>query len=181
MQEGDVHGHRIRVVQQPGVRAHLCHVPRDVGQDRKGPQAAEDSADADGVADGLLQSVLRRDLEVAHRGVVHTDLDDVDDVVGAVECAATVGAGGHLGVSAGRAGGGSRDRLRGLETFGVDVVQHDPRRAEFGKRQDVSEKLAGELDAAGPDDDDGGFHASFLAAEDFSTAAVGASPRFSSL
>ena len=126
VQERHVHGHRVRVVEQPGVRAHLLHVTCDIGQNRKGPQAAEDSSDADGVGDGLVQPVLRGDLEVAHRRLVHADLDDVDDIVGTVECAPTVGAGDHFRLGTGRAGGGSGDRLRGLETFDVDVVQHDP-------------------------------------------------------
>ena len=117
MEERDVHGHRVRVVEQPGVGAHLRHVPRDVGQDREGPQAAEDSADADGVGDGLIQPVARRDLEVAHRGLVHADRDDVDDVVRAVECAPAVAGGDHLRFGAGRASGGSGDGLRGLQPF----------------------------------------------------------------
>ena len=32
---GDVHGHRVGVVQQPGVGAHLRHVPGDAGQHRE--------------------------------------------------------------------------------------------------------------------------------------------------
>ena len=54
VQVGDVHRHRVGVVEQPRVGADLCHVAGDAGQHRKGPQAAEDSADADGVADGLV-------------------------------------------------------------------------------------------------------------------------------
>jgi len=68
-----------------------------------------------------------------------TDLNDVDDVVGAVERAATVGGGDHLRLGTGRAGGGTGDRLRGLQTFGIDVVQHNANRAELRERQDVTE------------------------------------------
>ena len=128
------------------------------GQHREGPQAAEDAADADGVADGLVQAVLLRNVEVAHRRVVHADLDDVDDVVGTVEGPATVGGGHHLRLRARRAGGGVGDRLGGLQALGVDVVQHHAHRTEFGEREDVAEQLAGELDAACADDDDGGLH-----------------------
>ena len=185
MEVRDVHGHRVGVVEQPRVGAHLCHVAGDVGQDREGPQAAEDSADADGVADGLVQPVARRNLEVPHRGLVHADRDDVDDVVRAVECAAAVAGGDHLRVGACRAGGGAGDRLGRLQPFVVDVVQHHPDRAQLGERQDVAEQFAGELDAARADDDDGGFHCtvrrSVVVGASATTASVRSSPRFSSL
>ena len=90
VQVGDVHGHRVGVVQQPRVRADLRHVRGDAGEHGEGPQAPEDAADADGVGDGLVQPVAGRDVEVAHGGVVHPHLDHVDDVVGAVERRAAV-------------------------------------------------------------------------------------------
>ena len=185
MEERDVHGHRVGVVEQPGVGAHRCHVAGDVGEDREGPQAAEDAADPDGVADGLVQPVARRNLEVAHRGLVHADRDDVDDVVRAVECAPAVAGGDHLRFGACRASGGPGDRLGRLQPFIVDVVQHHPSRAQLGERQDVAEQLAGELDAARADDDDGGFHCtvrrSVVVGASATTAWVRSSPRFSSL
>jgi hypothetical protein len=49
-------------------------------------QAAHDAADAERVADRLLEAVALGDLEVAHRaGAVAGHLDHAQDVVGAVE------------------------------------------------------------------------------------------------
>ena len=158
VQEGDVHGHRVGVVQQPRVRADLRHVCGDARQHRKGPQPPEDSADADRVGDGLVQAVAGRDLEIAHGGVVHPHLDHVDDIIGAVQRAAAVEGGDDLGLCIGRAGGRVRDRLRRLEPLGVDVVQDDARRRQLWEREDVTEQFAGELDTSGSDDRDGGFH-----------------------
>src|SRR6185436_18718224 len=108
---------------------------------------------------------FRGDLEVAHRRLEHADLDDVDDVVGAVERAAPVGGGDHLRLGTGGAGGGVSDSLRRLEPLDVDVVQHDPHRAELRERHDVAEQFAGELDAARTDDDDRGFHGVLTSSE----------------
>ena len=136
------------------------------------------------VADGLVQPVACRYLEVAHGGLVHADRDDVDDVVRSVECAAAIVGGDDLGFDACRAGGGAGDGLRRLQPFDVDVVQHHAGRAQLGERQYVAEQLAGELDAARADDDDGGFHCtarrSVGAGASATTASVRDSPRFSS-
>ena len=85
VQVGDVHGHRVGVVEQPGVRADLRHVPGDLGQHGEGPQAAEDAADPDRVGDRLVEPEAGRDLEVADGGLVQSHLDHVDHVVGTVE------------------------------------------------------------------------------------------------
>jgi len=158
VQEGDVHGHGVGVVEQPRVRADLRHVRGDAGEHRKGPQPPEDSADADGVADGLVQAVAGRDVEIAHGGVVHPHLDHIDDVVGAVQCTASVEGRDDFGVRLGRACGRVRDPFRRLEPLGVDVVQDDAHRGQLGKREDVAEQLAGEHDTACSDDHDRWFH-----------------------
>ena len=79
------HRHRVRVVEEPRVRADLGHVVADAEHHRGGAQRADDAADAERVADRLAHAVAGRDLEVAHGRRVAADLDAVDDVVGAVE------------------------------------------------------------------------------------------------
>ncbi len=120
---GDVHRHRIRVVEQPRVRADLAHVGRDPVQHRERAQRAEDPADAERVRDGLPQAVLRRDLEVPHGRRVHADLDRVDHEVGAGQSRAPIQVGGDPRRRVQLRGGPAGDQLRRLEAFGVDVVQ----------------------------------------------------------
>ena len=72
------HRHRVRVVQEPRVRAHLGHVVADAEHHRRGAQRADDAADAERVADRLAQRRGGRDLVVAHGRGVAADLDAVD-------------------------------------------------------------------------------------------------------
>ena len=87
----DVHRHRVGVVEQPGVRAHLAACPAAMPREHgEGPQRPEDPAHAEGVGDGLAEPERRGHLEVrAGRGDA-ADLDHVDHEVGAVERRAPV-------------------------------------------------------------------------------------------
>ena len=85
VQVQQVHRHRVGVVQQPRVGAEFGDVGGERTQHGEGAQGSEDAADAEGVADGLAQSVAGGDLEVGAGGRRHADLDGVDDEVGAVE------------------------------------------------------------------------------------------------
>ena len=78
--------HGVGVVEQPGIGADLLHIAGEIEHDRKGAQDAEDAADADGVGDGLTQTILFGDLEVGDgAGVVAADLYGVDDEIGAAQ------------------------------------------------------------------------------------------------
>ena len=94
------HRHRVAVAEQVGVRAYLVHVPRQVDHDGDGAQAAEDAADAEGVADRLAQPVPGGNVEVGAGGRVPADLHLVDHVVGARERGAAVPGRGHRGLRA---------------------------------------------------------------------------------
>ncbi len=156
----DVHRHRVGVVEQPGVGAHLGDVLGERLQQREGAQRAEDAADAEGVADGLAQPVAGRDLEVGTGGLPHADLDDVDDEVRVGERRAPLGVGGDPGPGAVAVPPGAlvRDELggaaRGVEPFGVDVVQGDVRAAQLGEGQQVGQEPLREHDAARADEGD---------------------------
>ncbi len=72
------HGHGVGVIEEPGVRAHLFHVPGKVCHDRDGAQGPHDAANAQGVADSLAQAVLFGHLKVDDgAGVVQANLDGV--------------------------------------------------------------------------------------------------------
>jgi hypothetical protein len=156
MKERHVHGHRVGVVEQPRIGAHLRHVLGNPGENREGPQSAEDASDPDGVSDGLIQPVARRDVEITLGRLEHPDLDGVDDVVGTVERPAPIRGGVDLGCGTGRPCRCTRDHLRCRQPIDIDVVQDDSGCGQLGKREDVAKQLAGELDAACADDHDGG-------------------------
>lgn len=63
----DVHGHRVGVVEQPRVGAHLRHVLGDAGEDGKCPEPTKIPPIPMVSLDGLVQPVPGRSLEVAHR------------------------------------------------------------------------------------------------------------------
>src|SRR5690606_28094228 len=77
----DVHGHRVRVVEEPRIGADLAHVARDAGEHREGAQRPEDTADACRVADGLAEALAGRQLEVDLGGRNAAYLDHVDHEV----------------------------------------------------------------------------------------------------
>ena len=81
---------------------------------------------------------LGRDLEVAHGGRVHADLDRVDDEVGAVQRGPPVEAGGDRRGGAELVGGAPGDRLGRLQPLGVDVVQRQRDVAQLGEADRMS-------------------------------------------
>ena len=80
------HGHGIGIIEEPRVRADLFHVLREIEQDRDGSQRAENAADAEGVGDGLAQTVFFRNFEVGDgAGIIAADLNGVHDVICAAQ------------------------------------------------------------------------------------------------
>jgi hypothetical protein len=150
----DVHGHRVGVVEQPGLRADLPHVVRDAAQYRERAQRPEDPADAHRVADCLTQAVPCGDLEVAHGGRVHADLDRVDDVVRAVQRGPPVEAGPDPRRRVQLPRGVPGDGLGGGQPLRIDVVQRERDVTQFGEAEDAGEQFAGEHDAAGAQEGD---------------------------
>jgi hypothetical protein len=123
-------------------------------QYREGAQRAEDAADAEGVGDRLAQAVAGRDREVGAGGLVHADLDDVDDEVGVREGRAAVEVRGDLRFGAAYLGDVPGRALRRREPFRVDVVQRDPGVGEFGEGEQVGEQALREHHTAGADEGD---------------------------
>ena len=119
------HGHRIRVVEQPGGGAELGHLLPEREHVVGGPQRPEDAADAERVGDRLPQPVAGRDIEVEQGRLVPADLHHVDHVVRTVECRPALRMGRDRRVGATLAGDVAGHRLRRREPVGVDVVQRD--------------------------------------------------------
>jgi hypothetical protein len=149
------HGHRVAVVEQVGVLAHLDHVLGDLHDHRDRAQAAEDPADTEGVTDRLPHPVARRDVEVQPGRVVPADLDLVDHVPGVPQRRAPVEMRAHHGTGPGLRGDPAGQDLGVPEPLGADVVQGELQAAaQLGVAAQVGHDVAGELNAAGADERD---------------------------
>ena len=147
------HGHGIRVVQKPCVRADLLHVPRKVGQDGDRPQRAHDPADAQRVADGLAQAELLRDLKVRDgAGVVAADLNGIDDEIRAAQRLFAVfraKIGGNAGVAALRLVHSGQDIAAFGQTHGINVVKRQLTVPQGLRTHAVAQNIAGKNGASG--------------------------------
>jgi len=149
--------HRVDVVEVQRVGAEPLHVADHLEHGGDGAQAAHDAADAEGVADRLLEAVAFGDLEVADRArPVARHLDHAQHVVGAVERALAVGGGGDRGSCPDGLGDPPGDDVGEVEPRGVDVEQPDVALGQGGGAEDVAEQVLGEDGAAGADEGDGG-------------------------
>ena len=71
--------HGVGVVEEESLGADLSHILCEIVENGDGAESAENAADAEGVGDGLTESVLLRDLEVDDGArVVTADLDGVN-------------------------------------------------------------------------------------------------------
>ncbi len=117
------HRHRVTVIEQVCVGGHLGQVFADLGHHWDRAQSAEDSADADGVRDGLADPILCRDVEVRAGRAVSADLDLVHHVVRAFDGRQPVDARDDIGAGATLATDPLGQRIGVPEPLGVDVVQ----------------------------------------------------------
>lgn len=137
-----VHRHRIDIVEEGNVAGDFFHVTAHIEHDGDGAQATHDTADAQGVGNGLAQAVFFGDVEVdQRRGLVATDLKHGDGVVGVFEGLFAVGGGDDLGFGTECLGNLVGDDFRGFEALGVDVKEPNLAIGEFGERKDVAEQV----------------------------------------
>jgi hypothetical protein len=148
----DVHGHRVRVVEQQGIRAVATDVGGEVAENRKGAQGAEDSANPRGIADGLDEAVACWDLEVDAGGRDAADLDRVDHEVGALESRPSIQCRGDRRSGAQSLIDLSCRALRDGEPLRVHIMKHYRNVVEFDEAEQIGHELAGEHHAARPDE-----------------------------
>ena len=145
---------RVGVVEQPRVGADVFHVAGDGQHDGDGAKPSEHAADADRVGDRVAESEPGGYVEVDPGGPGATDLDRVDDELGALQRLAPVEVGRHGRVGTQRIGRPVRHAHGGAKSIRIDVVQRDVRGPQRRGAQDVSEQVAREFHAAGTDEDD---------------------------
>ena len=148
------HRHRVRVVDEYRVGAHLERVRGDRLVRRNRAQEPEDPAGADGVSHGLVDPVPARDLDVPPVGLHAADLEGDDHEVGVGQRRPTIGGLHDLGVEpvvcdqlACRVGDG-------CELVGIDVHQAELGAAQGREAEEVADEAEGEDVAAGADDGD---------------------------
>ena len=142
-------GHRVRVVEQPGVRADLRHVSAQREERRDRAERAEDASEPERVAHGLLHAVARRDVEVELQARVTAHADHADHVVGALERGPPVGVRLDRRLRTQRVGRPSGHGGGGVQAIGVDVVERDRATRELLEPEDVGDQFLRERHAAG--------------------------------
>ena len=154
VQECGGHRHGVRIVDELGLRAQLARVGRDlfIGSDRA--EEAEHTTRAQGVADGLVDPVAARDLNVVPVGLHPAHLEGDDDDVGLAQGLAPVRGLLHRGAEPMMlhqlAGGVPHPG----QTRGVDVHQREGGGTQSGEAEQVADQPKGEDEAAGSDDGD---------------------------
>ncbi|MNC22419.1 hypothetical protein D3C75_704200 [compost metagenome] len=104
------YSHRVRIVQEQSVRAHLTDICGKIKQHRYRAQVAENAANADSVRDRLPESVFLGNLKICNRTrIIAAYLDRINHVLGTAQRFLPVGVGLHNTCAAGA---------------GLDIVQH---------------------------------------------------------
>ena len=121
------HSHGIGVVEEPCVGTNLSHIPGEILHHRDSSQCSHDAADAQGICDGLAETVFFRNLEINNgTGIVASHLNGVDHKVGTSEGLLAIF---HTQISfdGGTAAvcfiGSIDDRLHFTHSFGINVVE----------------------------------------------------------
>src|SRR5690625_537578 len=77
-----IHCHRIRIIEEPSIRAQPFHILCQLLHKRDRAQSPHNPADTKGVPDRLLQSVPIWNFEISdRRGTITTDWNKADDVI----------------------------------------------------------------------------------------------------
>ena len=152
-QETREDGHWIRVVEEPCARADSLHVVRKTFEHRNRAQGAEDTADADGVADRLAEAVFFRNFKVRDGGgLIAADLDGVDDKVRVLQSG--------LALLDAQVGGDDgtfvidvlveifEHEFGLMETLGINVIEGDIAVPQAVRKHGVADDVFGEDGAA---------------------------------
>ena len=145
--------HRVGVIEEPGVGADLLHIAGEVTQHVNGAQTAENSADAEGVGNGLAQTVLFRYLEIYDgAGVVKSHLNGVYNEIGIAQSVLAVLDAEEFANESASVVIFFVQRIHHhvglLESVAVNIVERDLAFAERGSQKNVTEHVFTEYGAA---------------------------------
>ena len=124
----------------------------EIEQHRDRAQTTHDAADAQGVGNGLAQTILLGDLKIDHRArLVATDLEHGDHIVGPIHRFAPIGRrlDGRVGIQ------GFVDLVghnrRSAQPLGVDVEEAEGAILQFGIAEDITHQILGKDGTTGTD------------------------------
>ena len=138
--------HGVGVVEEPCIGADLFHVTCKVLENVDGSHTAHDTADAQGIGDGLTETVLLGDLKVNDgAGVVQTDLDSIHHEIRAAQSVlalfrAKILLDGSSALVDGVVHSGDEE-IRLLQSCGINVVQCDLHVMECGTQHGVTQNV----------------------------------------
>ena len=76
------HRHRVDIVEQSCIRAKLFHIAAHLQVNRDCPQSPHDSANAEGIRNGLIQTIFLRHFEIDDRTrFISSDLEHSNRIV----------------------------------------------------------------------------------------------------
>ena len=147
-------GHGIGVVQEKGIGADLLHIPGKGLHYRDGPQAPHNTADPQGVGNGLPQAVFLGNLKVNHgTRIVAAHLDGIDHEISSPQGLfplllpqiapqpGTVFV--HIGVN------GLQNPLAFLQPHRVNVIKRNLTVPQRGSTHDIAQNIPGKNGASG--------------------------------
>ena len=77
------HSHGISVIQEPCIRAHILDISGEIHHYRNRAKSSEYAAYAKRIRNGLLKTIFLRNLKICNcTGIITTDLDGIDHIVG---------------------------------------------------------------------------------------------------
>jgi hypothetical protein len=154
VEEPRVHGHGIRVVDDERVGGQFANGCGEVLEDGRGAEESEDAAGTEGVANGLVNAIAARHLDIDTVGDVPTHLEGDDDDRSAFNRLSQVR--GRLNPRSKRIRRDEppQDTCGSLDPFRVDVHQGEFGLAQGLEGQDVADQLDRKDEAARSDDGD---------------------------
>ena len=154
-----VHRHRVRVVQEEGVRlGDLADVLAEVEQFEDGALRVHDAAGAERVAHALIHAVLQRDVDVELERLQPALADRGDDVVAVGDGLAAVHGRDELGGHAAGFQIAAAQLAHHVQVALGNVHEGEDGIGELRHGDDVAHQAAGEADGSGADHGDFDWH-----------------------
>ena len=147
------HSHGIGVVQKQCIGTYLFHVTGEISHNRNGTQGAHNTADTQGIADGLAQTVFLRHFKVDNgTGVVQTNLNGVNYEVSTAQGLFTVlnaQVALDLAVAAFSLSHSFQNNTALFKTLCIDIIQGKNAVAQHFAAHSIADNITGKYGTAG--------------------------------
>ena len=147
------HSHGIGVVQEQCIGTYLFHVAGKISHNRNGTQGTHDTADTQGIADGLAQAVFLGHFKVDNgTGVVQTNLNGVNNKVGTAQRLFTVfnaQVALDLAIAALGLSHGFQNHAALFQALCIDIIQGKNAVAQHFAAHSIADNVTGKYGTAG--------------------------------